>query len=70
LHIHGNVNDLDEMSWLDNVVESISNIVKAHGKMVACLNLTISIYSQESNSILIFLVMYRRAFLERFGGAC
>lgn len=32
LHIHGNVNDSDEARWLDNVVESISNIAKAHGK--------------------------------------
>ncbi|TVU38887.1 hypothetical protein EJB05_12282 [Eragrostis curvula] len=31
LHIHGNVNDSDETSWLDDVVESISNIAKAHG---------------------------------------
>jgi gluconate kinase len=70
LHIHENVNDSDEMSWLDNAVESISNIAKAHGKMVACLNLSMSIYSQESNSILIFLGIYHRAFLERLGGAC
>jgi murein L,D-transpeptidase YafK len=32
LHIHGNVNDSDETRWLDSVVESISNIAKAHGK--------------------------------------
>ena len=32
LHIHGNVNDSDETRWLDNVVESISNIAKNHGK--------------------------------------
>ncbi|KAF8700374.1 hypothetical protein HU200_034309 [Digitaria exilis] len=31
LHIHGNVNDSDEARWLDSVVESISNIAKAHG---------------------------------------
>ncbi|CAL5062533.1 unnamed protein product [Urochloa decumbens] len=31
MHIHGNVNDSDETRWLDNVVESISNIAKAHG---------------------------------------
>ncbi|CAN6205519.1 unnamed protein product [Urochloa humidicola] len=31
MHIHGNVNDSDETGWLDNVVESISNIAKAHG---------------------------------------
>ena len=32
LHIHRNVNDSDETRWLDNVVESISNIAKNHGK--------------------------------------
>ena len=32
LHIHGNVNDSDETRWLDSVVESISDIAKAHGK--------------------------------------
>ncbi|KAF0908774.1 hypothetical protein E2562_028589 [Oryza meyeriana var. granulata] len=31
LHIHGNVNDSDETLWLDNAVESISNIAKTHG---------------------------------------
>uniref|UniRef100_A0A0E0LL90 tRNA wybutosine-synthesizing protein 2/3/4 n=1 Tax=Oryza punctata TaxID=4537 RepID=A0A0E0LL90_ORYPU len=31
LHIHGNVNDSDETLWLDNVVESITNIAKTHG---------------------------------------
>ncbi|PAN14153.1 hypothetical protein PAHAL_2G388000 [Panicum hallii] len=31
LHIHGNVNDSDETRWLDSVVESISDIAKAHG---------------------------------------
>ncbi|GJN32451.1 hypothetical protein PR202_gb20963 [Eleusine coracana subsp. coracana] len=31
LHIHGNVNDSDETSWLEHVVESISNIARAHG---------------------------------------
>ncbi|XP_062189340.1 tRNA wybutosine-synthesizing protein 2/3/4 isoform X2 [Phragmites australis] len=31
LHIHGNVNNSDETRWLDNVVESISNIAKARG---------------------------------------
>ncbi|KAK3127155.1 hypothetical protein QOZ80_7AG0569120 [Eleusine coracana subsp. coracana] len=31
LHIHGNVNDSDETSWLEHVVESISNVARAHG---------------------------------------
>lgn len=31
LHIHGNVNDSDEASWLDSVVESISNTATTHG---------------------------------------
>lgn len=31
LHIHGNVTDSDETSWLDHVVDSISNIAKTHG---------------------------------------
>ncbi|CAN6225692.1 unnamed protein product, partial [Urochloa humidicola] len=31
MHIHGNVNDSDETRWVDNVVESISSIAKAHG---------------------------------------
>lgn len=35
LHIHGNVNDSDEVRWLDNVVESISSIATAHG--IVCL---------------------------------
>ena len=68
LHIHGNVNDSDETRWLDNVVESISNIAKNHGKNGVLLSVAMHFCSPRVK-IPFLCHLCRRTILERVSGA-
>jgi len=70
LHIHRNVNDSDETRWLDNVVESISNIAKNHGKNGAFMLWSVVMqFCPQELKFHSYAILCRRTILERVSGA-